>query len=240
MTRPRHRLDHHANHLLAALSLEDFRGLEPHLETVELAKGSVVYETGDPMPYAYFPQTAVVSLVTVLADGKTVEMAVFGREAMFGLTAALVTHRSLGRYMVQTTGTASRISTKALHGGFETRPAVREVILRFVEALLAQSLQSMACNTVHSVVARCCRWILTMQDRMATDTLPLTHEHLSAMLGVQRSTVSLVVRDLQTSGLIRQGRAMITVTDRPGLEAAVCECYDLTRHRFEQRLPSAP
>src|SRR5215212_811599 len=237
MAKPRHRQDHRTNHLLAALSPEDFKHLEPHLETVELTKRSVVYETGDEMAYAYFPQTAVVALVTVLADSKTVEMAVFGREAMFGLAAALATHRSLGRYMVQSTGLASRIPTEALRSAFETRPAVREVILRFVEALLAQTLQSMACNTVHSVVARCCRWILTMQDRIGADTLPLTHEHLSAMLGVQRSTVSLVVRDLQTSGLIRQRRAMITVTDRPGLEATVCECYELTRHRFEQRSP---
>jgi CRP-like cAMP-binding protein len=240
MHKSKHPLDRRTNHLLAALSSEDFRSLEPHLETVKLVKGTVIHETDDEMPYAYFPQTAVVSLVTVLANSKTVEMAVFGREAMFGLAAALATHRSLGRYIVQSTGTAWRMPTPALRHAFETRPAVREVVLRFVEALLAQALQSMACNTVHSVVARCCRWILTMQDRIGTDTLPLTHEHLSAMLGVQRSTVTLVVRDLQTSGLIRQGRAHITVMDRPGLEAAVCECYSLTRQRFEQRLPSAP
>jgi CRP-like cAMP-binding protein len=228
------RSDHRANCILAALEPEDLAYLEPRLETVELPKGMVVYETGDRMPYAYFPQDAVVSLITVLADGKTVEMAVFGREAMFGLSTALTTHQSLGRYIVQATGSALRIDTEVLQNAFEARPAVRAVFLRFLEALLAQALQSMACNTVHSVEARCCRWILTMHDRIDQDTLPLTHDHLSQMLGVQRSTVSQVIRALQNTGLIRQGRGVITVTDRLGLEDTVCACYQLTRQRFEQ------
>jgi CRP-like cAMP-binding protein len=201
---------------------------------VELPKGMIVYETGDRMPYAYFPHDTVVALITVLADGKTVGMAVFGREAMFGIAPALTTHQSLGRYIVQTTGSASRIGTEVLQNAFETRPAVRALFLRFVEALLAQALQSMACNTVHRVEARCCRWILTMHDRIGRDTLPLTHEHLAQMLGVQRSTVSLVVGALQNAGLIHQGRGVITVTNRPGLEGTVCGCYQLARRRFEQ------
>jgi CRP-like cAMP-binding protein len=219
MAKSSRRSGHRANQLLAALEPEDFAVLEPHLETVRLVKGTVVYETGDRMPFVYFPQDAVVSLVTVLADGKTVEMAVLGREALFGLTSALATYRSLGRYVVQ------------------VRPAVRELCLQFVEALLAQALQSMACNTVHSVEARCCRWILTLHDRTGRDALPLTHEHLSAMLGVQRSTVSLVTGSLQEAGLIHQGRGVITVADRLGLEQAVCGCYGIMRQRFEQILP---
>ncbi|MGF9764729.1 Crp/Fnr family transcriptional regulator [Microvirga sp. 0TCS3.31] len=236
MAEPSRKSDHCANQLLAALEAEDLAALEPHLEMVRLSKGTVVYETGDWMSYAYFPHDAVVSLLTILADGKTVEMAVFGREALFGLTSALATCRSLGRYVVQVSGTASRLDTEALRRLFETRPAVRELFLHFVEALLAQALQSMACNTVHSVEARCCRWILTLHDRTGRDALPLTHEHLSAMLGVQRSTVSLVTGSLQGAGLIRQGRGVITVTDRPGLEQAVCGCYGIMRQRFEQIL----
>jgi len=230
------RSGHRANRLLAALEPEDFAALEPHLETVELSKSTVVYDTGDSMPHVYFPQDVVVSLITVLTDGKSVEMAVFGREALFGLTSALATCRSLGRYVVQVTGTASCLDTAALRGVFEARPAVRELCLQFVEALLAQALQSMACNTVHSVEARCCRWILTLHDRTGGDALPLTHEHLSAMLGVQRSTVSLVTGSLQDAGLIHQGRGLITVTDRPALERAVCGCYGIMRQRFEQIL----
>jgi CRP-like cAMP-binding protein len=108
--------------------------------------------------------------------------------------------------------------------------------LQFIEALLAQALQAMACNTVHSVEARCCRWILPLHDRTGRNALPLTHEHLSAMLGVQRSTVSLVIGSLQSAGLIHQGRGVITVADRPGLERAVCGCYGIMRQRFEQIL----
>ena len=234
------RSDHRANHLLAGLEPDDFAALEPHLDSVTLPKGTVVYETGDPMAYAYFPQNTVVALVTVLPDGKTVGMAVFGREAMFGLGSALVTGRSLGRYIVHVAGAASRLDTKILRRVFEARPAVRELILRFVEALFAQALQSMACNTVHSAEVRCCRQILTLHDRTGQDVLPLTHEHLSAMLGVQRSTVSLVTGSLQGAGLIHQGRGVITVTDRPGLEQAVCGCYGIMRQRFEQVLLQTP
>jgi CRP-like cAMP-binding protein len=236
MAKSSRRSGHRANQLLAALAPGDFAALEPHLETVRLSRGTVVYETGDSMPYPYFPHDAVVSLLTILADGKTVEMAVFGREALFGLTSALATCRSLGRYVVQVTGTASRLDTEALRRAFESQPAIRELFLQFVEALLAQALQSMACNTVHSVEARCCRWILTLHDRTGRDALPLTHEHLSTMLGVQRSTVSLVTGSLQGAGLIQQGRGVITVTDGPGLEQTVCGCYGTMRQRFEQIL----
>lgn len=242
MAKSSRRSGHRANQLLAALEPEDFAALEPHLETVKLSKGTVVYETGDSMPHAYFPQDVVVALITVLTDGKTVEMAVFGREALFGLTMALATRRSLGRYVVQVGGTASRLDTGVLRKVFEARPMVRELCLQFIEALLAQALQSMACNTVHGVEARCCRWLLTLHDRAGRDTLPLTHEHLSQMLGVQRSTVSLVTGFLQSAGLIEQGRGVITVTNRSGLKQTACGCYDIMRQRFEQilRHPAQP
>lgn len=237
MAKPASRSKHRANQLLVALGPEDFAALEPHLEMIKLPRGTVVYETGDRMPYVYFPHDMVVALITVLTDGKTVEMAVFGREALFGLSSVLATCRSLGRYAVQVTGSASRVDTEVLRRVFKTRPAVRELFLQFIEALLAQALQSMACNTVHSVEARCCRWLLTLHDRTGRDALPLTHEHLSAMLGVQRSTVSLVTGSLQSAGLIRQGRGVIMVADRPGLEQAVCGCYSVMRQRFEEILP---
>jgi CRP-like cAMP-binding protein len=125
---------------------------------------------------------------------------------------------------------------------FDARPAVRELCLQFIEALLAQALQSMACNTVHNVEVRCCRWLLTLHDRTGRDALPLTDEHLSQMLGVQRSTVSLVTGSLQEAGLIWQARGVITVTDRPGLEQAVCGCSSIMRQRVEQilRHPAQP
>ena len=165
--------------------------------------------------HAYFPHDAIISLVNVMEDGATVEVAVFGREGVAGLLSALVTREAFGRYVVQMAGTASRIAFERLNEVRDTRPNLRQLILRYGEALLAQTFQTVSCNAVHPVEARCCRWILSMHDRADRDTLPLTHEFLAEMLGVQRSTVSVVTRTLQTAGLIRQSRGGITVT-RPG------------------------
>jgi CRP-like cAMP-binding protein len=229
---------HRTNRLLASLEYEDFVVLEPHLEIVELSKGKVVYEPGAPVTFTYFPHDTIVSLTTILEDGGSVEMAVFGREAMFGFVSAIKTRRSFGRYMTQFSGTASRIPVERLDEAARTRPKIRDLILSFTEALMAQTLQTVACNAVHSVEARCCRWILSTRDRVDHDALPLTHETLAEMLGVQRSTVSSVTRALQIAGMIKQGRGVITITDRAGLEDMSCECYRTIRNSFERLLPS--
>jgi CRP-like cAMP-binding protein len=228
---------HRANRLLAALELEDFKALEPHLELVELPKRKVVYETGETVRHTYFPHDSIVSLTTVLKDGGSVEMAVFGREGVFGFVSALVTRTSFGHYVTQVPGTASRIAVEKFTAAAQERPNIRQLVFSFTEALLAQTLQTVACNAVHSVEARCSRWILSTRDRVSHDALPLTHETLAEMLGVQRSTVSSVTRALQTAGLIRQGRGVITITDRPGLEEMSCECYRAIRRSFERLLP---
>jgi len=230
---------HRANRLLAALEPDDLTWLEPHLEVVELSRGKVIYEAGEPIRYTYFPHDTIVSLVTVLRNGGSVEVAVFGREAAFGFVSALISRQSFGRYIAQLSGTASRITIERMHEAVTARPGIRQLMLRFTEALLTQSLQTVACNAVHSVEARCCRWILSTRDRMDHDTLPLTHELLAEMLGVQRSTVSGVLRTLQMAGLISQGRGVITITDRSGLEETSCECYGLIRQSFERLLPGA-
>jgi CRP-like cAMP-binding protein len=230
-------VDHRANRLLAALDPDDFAQLASFLDAVELPRGKVLYETGENIQHAYFPHDSMVSLVTVMQNGETVETAVFGREGVLGFSSALVTRQSFGRYIVQLPGTASRIPLVRLREAFDTSSAVRAVLLRFTEALLAQTFQTVACNAVHSVEARCCRWILSTRDRMSSDTLPLTHEFLAEMLGVQRSTVSLVTRTFQTAGLITQGRGVITITDRAGLEDVACECYGTIRRSFERLLP---
>jgi CRP-like cAMP-binding protein len=231
-------INHRANRLLSALEPADFAWLEPHLESVDLPKGKVIYKAGDAIGYTYFPHNTFVSLVTVLKNGGSVEVAVFGRESAFGFVSAMISRRSFGQYIVQFAGSASRVSTERLHEAISLRPKIRHLLLRFTEAILTQSLQSVACNAVHSVEARCCRWILSTRDRMDQDTLPLTHELLAEMLGVQRSTVSSITRSLQISGLIRQGRGVITITDRAGLEETACECYDLIRESFERLLPA--
>ncbi|PVE23650.1 Crp/Fnr family transcriptional regulator [Microvirga sp. KLBC 81] len=230
--------DHRTNGLLAALEPEEFAGLEPHLELVELTLGLVLYDTSDTtVSYAYFPHDTVVSLVNVLEDGRTVEVAVFGREGVLGLLSAQVTREAFGRYSVQMPGTASRIAVERLDEVRNAHPKLRQLIARYSEALLAQTFQMLTCNAVHPVEARCCRWILRLQDRVGRDTLLLTHEVLAEMLGVQRSTVSVVTRTLQGAGLIQQSRGSITVIDRAGLEEAACECYGRIRQLYQRLLP---
>jgi CRP-like cAMP-binding protein len=229
--------DHQANRLLAALTPDDFAHLAPHLAAIELLRGKVLYETGETIHHAYFPHVGMVSLVTVLQDGQIVETATFGREGVLGFSSALVSKQSFGRYIVQLPGSASRIPLVHLRAAFDASTALRTLLLRFTEALLAQTFQTVACNAVHSVEARCCRWILSSRDRMKTDTVPLTHEFLAEMLGVQRSTVSAITRNFQTAGLITQGRGVITIIDRAGLEEAACECYGTIRRSFERLLP---
>lgn len=228
---------HRANRLLAALEPEDFSLLEPHLEVVELPQGKVLYETGESIHYTYFPHNAVVALLEVMEDGRPVEVAVFGREGMFGLVSALASREAFGRYLVQIPGTGSRIAIQRLQEAIGARPKLQQLVRAYTEVLFAQTLQSVACNAVHSVEARCCRWILSIRDRMEQDTLPLTHELLAEMLGVQRSTVSAILRPLQTAGLIAQHRGGISVTSRAGLEQVACECYGKSRLRFQKLLP---
>ncbi|QRM34279.1 Crp/Fnr family transcriptional regulator [Microvirga sp. VF16] len=230
-------INHRANRLLAALEPDDFAALEPHLHGVSLRQDQVLYEAGDPLRHAYFPHDTVVSLVAVLKDGRSAEMAVYGREGALGLVSAMTAVQSFGRYIVQATGTASQIELERLHEVMRIRPKVRQLVLNFAEAMMARVLQNVACNAVHSVEERCCRWILSMHDRLDRDAVPLTHEFLADMLGVQRSTVSSITRSLQKAGLIRQSRGVITVTDRAGLERASCECYGTVRRSFERLLP---
>ena len=228
---------HQDNRLLAALANEDLAALEPHLTFLELQRGQVLYEPGETVTYTYFPHDAMVSLVTMMSDGKSAEMAVFGCESLFGLVSAFVTRQAFGRYIVQLGGSASRIELARMHEAMAARPMIQQLVMRYTEALMAQTLQTVACNAVHSVEARCCRWILMSQDRVGDAQLPLTHEFLAEMLGVQRSTVSEVTHTLQDKGFIRQGRAMITVIDRPALQDAACECYMVIRQKYQQLLP---
>jgi CRP-like cAMP-binding protein len=231
--------NHRNNRLLAAFEPEDYLWLEPHLEVVELPRGKVIYEVGETIHHTYFPHDAIVSLITVLRNGGSVEMAVFGREAVFGFVSAWVTRQSFGRYVTHVAGTASRVALERLKEAIGVRPAMRQVIFRYTEALLTQTLQSVACNAVHSVEARCCRAILNTRDRTDRDELPLTHEVLAEMLGVQRSTVSSVTSSLQKAGLISQGRGTIRITDPAALEATACECYQVICQSFARLLPGA-
>lgn len=230
--------DHRKNLILAALEPVDVALLEPEIETVEIRRGQVLYDTGDLMHHAYFPHDSIISLVNVLEDGSSTEVAGFGYEGVMGLLSGLVTREAFGRYVVVKSGSVSRIPVQRLNEVRTTRPRLQQLIRSYSEALLAQTFQTVSCNAVHGVEARCSRWILSMHDRLDHDTLPLTHELMAGMLGVQRSTLSTVARKLQTAGLIRQSRGGITVTDRNGLEQTACECYSKVRRIYERLLPA--
>ena len=172
-----------------------------------------------------------------MEDGTAVEVVVFGREAVVGLLTALTTREAFGRFIVQVPGNASRIPFECLNEIRNARPNLRHLIMRYGEAFHGPDVPDRLLQCRHPVDARCCRWILGIQDRADQDTLPLTHEFLAEMLGVQRSTVSAVTRILQTPGLIRQSRGGITVTDRAGLEQRSCECYGKIRGIYRRLLP---
>jgi CRP-like cAMP-binding protein len=196
-----------------------------------------LYEPGARVEHAYFPHDCVVSLLAILENGGSAEVAVFGCEGVVGYASSLVGREAFGRYLVQVSGTASRLPLERLRDAAKASPAVDELLRRYTEALLAQTFQIVACNAVHTVEARCCRWILSTHDRVNRTTLPLTHEFLAEMMGVQRSTVSLITRTLQSAGLIIQRRGGITIVDPKGLQDISCECYRAIRKTFERLLP---
>jgi CRP-like cAMP-binding protein len=232
--------NHRDNRLLAALQTDDFTCLQPHLEVVHLKRRQVLYETGDTIRYAYFPHDTVISLVAVMEDGSAAEMSLYGPEGGVGLIAAGVARQSLGRYIVQLTGTASRIDIDTMDKVISARPHIQRLLRHFTEATMARILQSVACNAVHSVEARCCRFILMIYYRLDQDVLALTHEFLAERLGVQRTTVSAVMSKLQNRGLIKKARGGIIVTDPSALETEACECYGRIRDVLERVLPYAP
>jgi CRP-like cAMP-binding protein len=225
------------NRLLAALSHDDRSRIEPHLEKVELLKGRILFEAGDPIEHVYFPDNGVVSLVISMEQGGAAETATIGREGIIGFVAALGSRRAMGRGIVHVSGSAERLHFERLEEQWDQSPSFRQLLLCYTEALFAQVLQSVACNALHRVEARCCRWILMAHDRAGTPTVPLTHELLAEMLGVQRSTVTLVARQLQAANLISYRRGIVHILDRPGLEEASCECYGMVRQHFERLLP---
>src|SRR3712207_6007126 len=232
--------DHRRNWLLAALEPEDLAYLEPHLEVVDLPKGTILYEAGDPIRYTYFPHDTFVTLLNIMEEGQFVEVASFGREGLFGLISAIVSREAFGRYKVQVPGTASRITIDRMQEAMQARPNIRRLILGYSEALLAQTFQTVSCNAFHTVEARCCNWIMSTRDRIDTDLLPLTHADLAELMGVQRSTISTLLRTFQVQGLITQQRGGIIIADRPGLEEMTCECYGKICRTFARLRPVSP
>lgn len=226
------------NRLLGALKAEDYALISPHLTPVDLEKGRLLYDPGDSITTVYFPHTGVISLMTLMESGEAIESATIGREGALGLMAAVASRESLSRAIIQVPGKAARIPASLLHEVWKKSPALRDLVDRHNEALYSHAIQSVACNALHSVEARFCRWLLSCRDRIDSDTVSLTQEFLADMLGVQRTTVTAVARSLQAKGLIRYRRGVVDILDRAGLEQGACECYETVRRNYQRLLPS--
>jgi CRP-like cAMP-binding protein len=225
------------NRLLAALDAEDLELMTSKLVPVILEKGALLYDPGDMIDAIYFPDDCVISLMTLMESGAAIESAAIGREGALGLRAAVSPRQSLTRAIVQVPGRARRITAAHLHRAWEQSARIRDLSDRHNEALFAHTIHSVACNALHSVEARFCRWLLSCHDRIDTSTVALTQEFLADMLGVQRTTVTVVARALQAAGLIRYRRGMVDILDRAGIEAAACECYSAVRRNYQRLLP---
>jgi CRP-like cAMP-binding protein len=227
------------NRLLSALPSEDRALLTAHLAPVDLDKGRLLYDPGDPIDQIYFPNDCVISLMTLMESGAAIESAAIGREGALGLMAAVAPRQSLSRAIVQSPGSALRIASGPLHEVWKRSAALRDLIDRHNEALFGHAIQSVACNALHAVEARFCRWLLSCHDRIGSSTVNLTQEFLADMLGVQRTTVTAVAGSLQNKGLIRYRRGVVDILDRAGLEAMTCECYGAVRRGYERLLPNS-
>lgn len=226
------------NRLLDALPVADFARIEPYLERVALPAGRVLFEPGDDVTHAHFPCSGTaISLVTVLADGRSVETAVTGCEGAVGVMISTGHKPAFARAVVLAPGSVLRLEAARVEELKLASPVARDLISRFADSLLAQVLQSVACNALHPVGARACRWLLNLQDRAGTPALPMTQERLAELLGVRRTTVTRVIADLQMAGIIRHSRGQVQVTSRMRLERASCECYQAVRDHFARVAP---
>ncbi len=224
------------NHLLSALPQSDFDLLRPHLFDVELAPESVLAKSDEAIERAYFPHSGVISLVMSLAGGEMVEIAMIGRDSLFGGAAALDGRISLSDAIVQVQGDACAIDIAPLRKAAARSDALRAVIVRHEEFLFAQAQQSAACLASHPLASRLARWLLQVRDSTGSNVLPLTQEFLGQMLGVQRSSVSVVANSLGRAGLISYHRGRIEITNPDGLADSACECYATVKARADRLL----
>jgi CRP-like cAMP-binding protein len=214
------------NKLLASLPRDEFEALKPHLTAVSLVQGDVIYEAGVEVDYVYFPHCGMFSMLVVMRDGKAIETATVGREGVIGAMAGLGLYKSLVRVTVQLPLQASKVAAAPFRRAVIASDALRDVCVRYNEVMLTQARITAACNALHQVEERLCRWLLQSADRAASDTIALTQELLAEMLGVRRTSVTDVARKLQDKGVITYSRGVITILDREALKRLSCECYE--------------
>jgi CRP-like cAMP-binding protein len=231
--------DLHANYLLAAMESCERDRLAPELEYVELPLGLVLSETNQRITYAYFPTTAIVSLLYVMDTGASAEVAVVGNEGIVGISIFMGGGSTTNRVVVQSAGHGFRLKALALQTEFKRGGPAMGLLLRYTQALIAQMSQTAVCNRHHSVDQQFCRWLLLSLDRLPGDQLGMTQELIGNMLGVRREGVSDAANKLKKDNVIRYARGTITVLDRAGLEARTCECYAVVKAEYDRLLPAA-
>jgi CRP-like cAMP-binding protein len=210
--------------------------VEPQLETIELPFDQTIHAAGGPVDAVFFVETGMMSLLVTLEDGEQVEAGIAGPEGLIGLPLVYGNSHSLSEARVQMEGTALRIGAAAFRAEMDRSGAFRALLLRYALAFYAQVTLTTACNARHAIEHRLARWLLTAHDRAGADEFPMTHEFISLMLGVCRPGVTIAAGMLQKAGLIHYARGRMAITDRPGLEAASCECYHTVRHEFARLL----
>jgi CRP-like cAMP-binding protein len=225
------------NHLLDALPEEDFSRIQPMLELAEMPLGLVLYESGGHLKHVYFPTTSIVSLLYVLENGASAEIAVVGNEGVLGISLFMGGETTPSRAVVQSAGFGYRMSSKHLKAEFNRSGNMMRLLLRYTQALITQMAQTAVCNRHHTVEQQLCRWLLLSIDRLSGDELNMTQELIANMLGVRREGVTEAACKLQHAGLIQYVRGHIKVLDRPGLEERVCECYQVVKTEFDRLLP---
>ena len=234
------RNDPRQNHLLAALPQSEFERLAPHLELVSLALGEVLYESGGRLNHVYFPTDSIVSLLYVMEDGASAEIAVVGNEGILGISLFMGGETTPSRAVVQSAGFAYRLAGAGIKVEFVRSGAMQHLMLRYTQALLTQMSQTAVCNRHHSLDQQLCRWLLLSLDRLQGNELTMTQELIANMLGVRREGVTEAAGKLQDAGLIHYSRGRITVVDRPGLERKTCECYAVVKKEFDRLLADLP
>ncbi|GJJ04751.1 Crp/Fnr family transcriptional regulator [Duganella rhizosphaerae] len=224
--------DPNQNHLLAALLDAEFARLSPHLEPIMMRLGDVLYESGGKLDHVYFPTSAIVSLHYVLENGSSSEIAGVGNEGILGISLFMGGNTTPSRAMVQTSGHGYRLKAHILMEEFNRAGPVMRLLLRYTQALITQMSQTAICNRHHTVEQQLCRWLLLTLDRLPTSELTMTQELIASMLGVRREGVTVAAGRLQANGYISNRRGHISVLDRAGLEADVCECYGVVKKEF--------
>jgi CRP-like cAMP-binding protein len=225
------------NRLLLALPSRNLTRLLPELEHIRCQRGQVLMDADSSLDHIFFPDSGVVSVVAVYADGSVIEMATIGREGCTGMQAFFGAKISSVRLLVQIPGSAAKMSRAAFARAMESMPSFRNLMSAYIHAFMEQVLVSVACNGAHSLKQRLARWLLMMRDRSDEDALLITQSLLAEMLGVQRPTITIAARELERAGLIERGRRQVTILDRQGLTKASCECYQLVRKRIAFHLP---